>query len=83
MSLGRTGLILRIWAEVGWFNTVKVKYAESFETHDTMTSIDTVSRIHSFPSRFRAELYCSRINAGQFNRYLNTEFDSGFIEHKN
>ena len=79
MSHGRTGFIMRVWAELCWFGWgVQVMYSETYELHDRMTSIDTVSCTYYFPTRFRARLYARRIDDGQFHRYVGTEWATGF-----
>ena len=69
MSYGRTGLIIRVWYQRGWFNTVKVMHVETYETTDCMTCVEYVARRIKFPSRFRANLFLARMSAGQGARY--------------
>lgn len=78
MSYGRTGLIMRVWPEKCWFNGVQVRYSESYELPNRMTSIDTTAVTHYFPSRFKRNLYFRRIEEGQFERYHNTKYCTGF-----
>jgi hypothetical protein len=78
MSYGRTGLILRVWAEVSCFNTVCIMYSESYETYDAISSVKATHIRHWFPSSFRAVLYAERINTGQLDRYSGTKYDCGF-----
>jgi len=78
MSNGRTGLILRVWAEVVCGNSVKVMYAESYETSDEMKCVEGCRVMHQFPSKFRAHLYAAHVTAGKLKRYSGTKYSTHF-----
>lgn len=79
MTTGFTGLIFKVWA-TRMFRLVTVKYRGSYELPRIITVRDGIEKFIWFPSVWRAEMYRQRINKGQFKRYANTPYASGFCK---
>jgi len=71
-------MILRVWATVGCFNSVSIRYAKEIVYHKRRNAVECVHKTLFLPSKFRACLYAERINRGQDDRYADTKYQSGF-----
>ena len=68
MSSGYTGLVLDSRASRGLFKKVIIEHLETFETYDMITSSWHKVRTFKFKSKFKANLFFARVNAGQIER---------------
>lgn len=77
MSYGFTGLVFAVTA-TRFHKTVTIRFREEYETHSVRTVKEGVEKRLKFKSRWLAQLYMTRINRQQYNRYKNTDFHCGF-----
>jgi hypothetical protein len=71
-------MIIRVWATVGCFNSVTIRYAREVEFRAYRSSEELTHKTLFFRSKFRACLYAERINRAQDHRYEGTKYRSGF-----